>query len=134
MFLSELENNASDSLIVMPTENANVEAERKVTSSEALLMCLNTPCMFKIECWSTLNKAHRVIAWTLRFIKRLREAVVSSSKDLCAEELLAAKETFVKILQLQYFTKVINHLSDGKYISRDSKLANWCLSLMMVEF
>ena len=48
-FFSELENNASDSLIVMPTDNADVEAERKVTSSEALLICVNSPCMFEME-------------------------------------------------------------------------------------
>ena len=112
-----MENNASDSLIVIPTDNADVEAECKVTSSEALLMC-----MFEMERWSTLNKAYRVIAWTLRFIKRVRKAVISSSRDLCDEELLAAKEAFVKILQLQYFAKEISHLRDRKSISRDSKL------------
>ena len=70
--------------------------------------------------WSSLAKAYRVLAWVLRFIKRARKKV-HASKDLCPEELLAAKEIFVKTLQISHYHREI--FKEGQAIPKDSKLA-----------
>ena len=118
--LSEAENRLS--VIVLPGNSADVEIERRATSTEALLVCLKSPWMFEMERWSTLNKAYRVIAWILKFITRLKKAAVSDAIELGAEDYVAAKKTFIKILQLQYFGKEVVLLGAGKSIARDSKL------------
>ncbi len=92
--------------VVMP-ESEDVEAERRVTAVETILLNLDVPCMFQIERWSTWNKALRVIAWTLRFVDSVRKKTFVDSVDLKVEELVVAKDVYVKILQLQYFGKEI---------------------------
>ena len=108
-------------VVVMP-ENDDIEAERKAASAELVLVCLEVTSMYQMERWSTWNRAIRVIAWTLRFINRARKRVVVNSTELDVEEYSVAKETFVRILQLQYFGKEIALLKAGKTIPRDSKL------------
>ena len=107
--------------VVMPASD-EVEAERKVAAVEAILLSLDVPCMFEMERWSTWNKAIRVVAWTLRFVNRARKLSAVDSVHLEAEELVVAKQYYVKILQLQYFGKEIALLKAGKLIPRDSKL------------
>ncbi len=109
-------------VIVLPENNAEVEAERRVTSTEALLICLECPCMFEMKRWSSLNKAYRVIAWILRFVAKLKKTVVSESTELCAEDYALAKKAFIKILQCQYFGKELVLLGEGKTITTTSKL------------
>ena len=72
--------------------------------------------------WSSLAKAYCVLAWVLRFIKRARKKV-HASKDLCPEKLLAAKEIFVKTLQISHYHREICLLKEGQAIPKDSKLA-----------
>ena len=73
--------------------------------------------------WSTLNKAYRVIAWVLRFISKARKRSVSDSVDLSSQEIVSAREVFIKVLQFQNFQKEIVLLKSGKSVPKDSKLS-----------
>ena len=110
-----------ESMIQMPVGNEDVEVERKKVN-ETLLFCPEIESPVPFDRWSSLAKAYRVLAWVLRFIKRARKKV-HASKDLCPEELLAAKEIFVKTLQISHYHREICLLKEGQPIPKDSKLA-----------
>ena len=52
--------------ISFPCDDPEVDIERKSGDGvETALICTNTSYAYQMERWSTLNKACRVIAWTL---------------------------------------------------------------------
>ena len=108
--------------IVLPQNVPEIESERKLVVTEALMICLESPTMFRFERWSTLNRAYRVIAWVLKFIARMRKVEVASF-ELSVEDLKVSKVVFIKLLQFQYFRKEVTLLKVGRNVPRDSKLS-----------
>lgn len=98
-----------------------VQSECKKVAN--VLVTVNSTCIFEFERWSTLEKAYKVIGWVLRFVKKARKLQVSSGPDLVVEDLSAAKEVFVKVLQARFFNVEIQSLKEGKSVSRSSKLS-----------
>ena len=111
--------------ISFPCDDPEVEIERKGGDGvETALICTNTSYAYEMERWSTLNKAYRLIAWTLRFINQTprRKGLAMCEKSLSLEEYATVRLTFVKILQRQCFSREIAALEAGRTVQQDSKL------------
>ena len=111
---------ATSPQIILPQNVPEVEAERKATGCESLLVCSEVHYMFDVSRWSTLNRAYRVIAYVLRFVNSLKKNKIKG--DLTEDELSAARGTFVKLIQFEHFRKEIELLKAKKNIPLDSKL------------
>jgi hypothetical protein len=98
-----------------------VQVEKR--SNAVSLTCHGKVSSFQFERWSSLNKAYRIIAWVLRFIKVSRGQSVARGKELSQEDIHEAKELFVKLLQQQHFGSELSALAEGKGVSKSSKLA-----------
>ena len=107
-------------VISLPKGIAEVEKEGKV-KKESVLVCSEVQPTFPLERWSTLDKAFRVIAWVLRFIKRARKHCKNKGL-LSSEEYSEAKLVFLKEVQRSEFNKEISLLRRGGKIPGDSKL------------
>ncbi len=95
-FLLEPELSLPVSVIRMPDGCKEVEAERKKSENNALLVCPDVESVIPFHRWSSLSKAYRVIAWVIRFINRARKKG-PATKQLSADEFVAAKEVFVSL-------------------------------------
>jgi len=122
LFLRETDSRYPTLPISLPENNPDVEVERKRCSSETTLICASDSHVFQVDRWSTLNKAYRVIAWVLLFVKRANKRNEAAEQTSFLEQYDEAKHAFIKILQRQHFTREIGLLEAGKQIPHDSKL------------
>jgi hypothetical protein len=102
--------------------------EDELSGVENELVLLNTTSspekevLFKVERWSSFSKAMRIVAWVLRFVRKLPSDRETCSTDLSYEELSHAKILLFKEIQRKAYSSEIDALKRGKSIPKGSPI------------
>lgn len=96
------------------TEEEHVSLLSKVDSS-------STP-LFETDRWGSFEKAIRVVAWVLRFLRNARTACVNHTGELTLEELTEAKLKLLLCVQKQSYASELSCLLSGSSLSKISPI------------
>ena len=103
--------------------SVSVEAQQESAESALTVVERLDPAVFEVSRWGTLSKALRIVGWVNRFLVNLRVPKTGrQSGDLSVEELEKAKLTIIQQGQRTDFLEEFEALSQGKSVSRCSKL------------
>ena len=91
--------------------------------STTVCLTSSTSAVFNFSKFKTIYQCIRHVALVRRFASNCRNIVSArNTGPLTSDEFKAAKQSLWKILQLQYFGEDVSQLTQGKPVSRSSKL------------
>lgn len=92
------------------------------STTQSLTSVENTSCFIPIEKFSNLNKLKRIAAYCIRFTNNCTPQKAKLLGPLTASEIDSGLTLLVKLVQREYFSLEITHLSKNKQIPRRSKI------------